>query len=313
MSSLSEKFARSWRLFANSCRIIGRQPKLLLFPLVAFFFTILIVLFFLAPAALLPTGHAWGHLEHWKAAAHRLVELTPTDSTPYSRTHHVELTSTGYVYLVVLYLTSMFCATFVNVAFYNEIIKALAGGQVSLRAGLRFACSRLRAILLWSLFAGAVGLIIKTLEERFGWVGRWIMRFVGVVWSVASVFVIPVIVREENANPFALLRTSAGALKKTWGESLIGYVGITFGSWIVLLGSVIFLLGTGLLSTWLGHPDFIFAAVCLWLVVMFCYGYLISVAGHIYRGALYVYASEGVVPAPFTAELMDAAWKVKKR
>jgi hypothetical protein len=36
------------------------------------------------------------------------------------------------------------------------------------------------------------------------------------------------------------------------------------------------------------------------------------VAGHIYRGALYVYATEGVVPAPYTAELMDAAWKVKK-
>ena len=308
MSSLGEKFTRSWRLFASSCQIIGRQPKLLLFPVVTFVCTVVIALFFIAPAALFPTGHALNQPEHWKAAVQRLVEFEPADGA----TRHGSLTGVGYAFVVVLYLTSMFLATFFNVAFYNEIIKALAGGQVSLRAGLRFACSRLRAILLWSLFAGAVGLIIKTLEERFGWVGRWVMRLVGTVWSVASVFAIPVIVREENANPFALLRSSAATLKQTWGESLIGYVGITVGSWIVLLGSALFLIGTGLLSVWLGHPGFILAAVCLWLVAMFVYGYLVSVAGHIYRGALYVYATEGVVPAPYTAELMDAAWKVKK-
>jgi Family of unknown function (DUF6159) len=308
MSNPDGKFTRSWRLFAGSCQIIGRQPKLLLFPAVAFAFTVLIALFFIAPAALLPTGHAWGQLEHWKAAAHRLVEFTPANAT----NRHAGLTGAGYAYVAALYLTSMFCATFFNVAFYNEIIKALAGDPVSIRAGLRFAGSRLRAILLWSLFAGAVGLIIQTLEQRFGWVGRWIMRFVGVVWSVASVFVIPVIVREENTNPFTLLRTSAVTLKKTWGESLIGYVGITFGSWIVVLGSVIFMLGTALLSIWLLHPWIIPVAVVTWLVAIIVYGYLISVASHIYRGALYVYASEGVVPAPYTAELMDAAWKVRK-
>jgi hypothetical protein len=333
MSSLGEKFTRSWQLFASSCQIIGRQPKLLLFPLVAFSCTVLIVLFFLAPVALLPTGHSWSEAAHWQAAGQRLVEKRPADYVPgqLDRTmldldhlsvdsqrtkpqtaSRVQLTTTAYVYLVALYLTSMFVATFFNVAFYNEIIKALAGDAVSIGAGLRFACSRLRAILLWSLFAGAVGLIIKTLEERFGWIGRWVMRFIGVVWSVASIFVIPLIVREENANPFTLLRTSATTLKKTWGESLIGYVGITLGAWVAVLASVIFLIGTILLSVWLHHPMYIFVASGLWILAMFVYGYLVSVAGHIYRGALYVYASEGVVPEPFTAELMDAAWKVKK-
>ncbi len=333
MSSLSEKFTRSWQLLASSFQIIGRQPKLLLFPLVAFSCTVLIVLFFLAPVALLPTGHSWSDSAHWKAAGQRLIEKRPADFVPGQPDHtllnldhlsvdsqrakpqtasRVQLTTTAYAYLVALYLTSMFLATFFNVAFYNEIIKALAGDEISLWVGLRFACSRLRAILLWSLFAGAVGLIIKTLEARFGWVGRWVMRLIGVVWSVASVFVIPIIVREENANPFTLLRTSAATLKKTWGESLIGYVGITLVTWVAVLASVIFLIGTVLLSVWLHHPVYILAAVCFWLLAMFVYGYLVGVAGHIYRGALYVYASEGVVPEPFTAELMDAAWKVKK-
>ncbi|HTZ21675.1 MAG TPA: DUF6159 family protein [Opitutaceae bacterium] len=312
MSSLGEKFTRSWRLFVNSCQIIGRQPKLLLFPLVTFLCTVVIVLFFLAPAALFPTGHALNQPEHWKVAVHRFVAFKPAVSTTYSHTQHGSLTGVGYVYVVVLYLTSMFLATFFNVAFYHEIIKALAGGQVSLRAGLRFACSRLRAILLWSLFAGVVGLIIKTLEDRFGWVGRRVMRLVGMVWSVASVFVIPVIVQEGNANPIALLRSSAATLKKTWGESLIGYVGITFGSWIVVLGSLVLLLVPGLPLAWFYNPMILFAGGVIWLVAIFVYSYLVGVAGRIYRGALYVYATEGVVPAPFTAELMDAAWKVRK-
>jgi hypothetical protein len=138
------------------------------------------------------------------------------------------------------------------------------------------------------------------------------MRFVGMAWSVASVFVIPVIVREECANPFALLRTSAATLKKTWGESLIGYVGITIGSWIILLGSLALLVAVGLMLALLHHPVLILTVVALWVLALVAFSYLISVANKIFRGALYVYASEGVVPAPYSVELLDAAWKVKK-
>ena len=44
--------------------------------------------------------------------------------------------------------------------------------------------------------------------------------------SVAAVFAIPVIIRREDSNPLAVLRDSAGILKRTWGESLVGFVGL---------------------------------------------------------------------------------------
>jgi hypothetical protein len=138
------------------------------------------------------------------------------------------------------------------------------------------------------------------------------MRFVGMAWSVASVFVIPVIVREECANPFALLRTSASALKRTWGESLIGYVGIAIGSWIMLLGSLAFIIGAGLIFALLHHPVLVLMTAVLWILALVAFGYLLSVASNIFKGALFVYASEGAVPAPYSAELLDAAWKVRK-
>jgi hypothetical protein len=269
---------------------------------------VVIILCFLSPVALAPTGHTWGQLDHWKAVAHRLFELAPSGGS----TWHAIPTTTAEIYVVVLYLASMFCATFFNVASYHEIIKALAGDEVSIGKGLRFANSRLGTILIWSLFAGVVGLIIMALEKRLGWVGRWVMKFVGMAWSVASVFVIPIIVREECANPFALLRASASTLRKTWGESLIGYVGIAIGSWIILLGSLALLVAAGLMFALLHQPVIILSAAVLWVLALVAFCYLLGVTSDIFKGALYVYASEGVVPEPYSVELLDAAWKVKK-
>jgi hypothetical protein len=287
---------------------MARNRKLLLFPMVTFVCLVAIALFFFAPVVLLPTGHAWNQPEHWQAVASRLGNTTPVDA----HTQHWRLKTATYLYLAVIYLVSMVCATFFNVAFYNEIIKTLAGQQVSIRAGLAFASRRIRAILMWSLLAGVVGLIIRALEERFGFIGRFAMRFLGMAWSVAAVFVIPVMIREVSANPFALLKNSAATLRKTWGEALIGYVGITFGAWIVLLGSLVFFFGVILLAVLFEQPVLILPAGIAWLLAIIAFLYVVGIANDIYRCALYVYASEGVVPEPYTAELMDAAWKVRK-
>ncbi len=304
----SDKFRRSWTVFRNSLQVMARNPKLLLFPLVTFGCTVAIVLFFFAPAVLLPTGHPWGTGGHWMAVAARWGNLVAAEG----HTQHWHPKPVAYLYLVAIYLVSMISATFFNVAFYNEIIKALAGGRVSIRAGLGFARCRLRSILFWSLFAGAIGLLIRALEERFGWIGRLVMRFVGVAWSVASVFVIPVMIREGSVNPLTLLKNSAATLKKTWGEALIGYVGIGLGSGLVLLGSFLLLLGVGVIAYWAHRPMLLVPLGLAWLLGVMAFGYVVSVANDIYRCALYVYASEGVVPEPYTAELMDAAWKVRK-
>jgi hypothetical protein len=50
----------------------------------------------------------------------------------------------------------------------------------------------------------------------------------------------------------------------------------------------------------------------LWILSLLLMAYVSGVAGHVYRCALYMYASEGVVPEPYNQELLDMAWKVKK-
>ncbi len=300
------KFARSWSLFTSTLQVMRQHPKLLLFPLVTFACLLVMAAFFLSPALLYPSGHSLLEAAHWQTLAARLgLELE-------GNRPQLHPTPWLYGYAGVAYFVSMFLATFANVAFYHEILKALAGETVSLRAGLRFAVSRLPSILVWSVFTGLVGLIIKLLEERFGWAGRWVMKFVGVVWSVASVFAVPVIVREGPTNPVALLRNSAAMLRKTWGEALIGYAGLTLASWLVGAASLVLFALTFLVAVTVHSGIVIVLTILAWLGTVFALGYLAGVAGDIYRCALYVYASEGVVPAPYTPDHMDAAWKIKK-
>ena len=298
---------RSWQLLSRSLRVIVTHKKLLLFPLISSGCAVVMMLFFLSPAALYPTGHAIMTGDHWQELLRILGIDVLNDGEP-----NIELTLIFYAYGIVIYLVSLFTATFFNVAYYSEIMKALSGQPISVRAGLRFACRRLPAILTWSLFAGVVGLVIRLLEERFGVVGRWVMRFVGVVWSVASIFAIPVIIRDGNPNPVVLLRNSALTLRKTWGESLIGYVGITFGSWIVLAGVLGVIASSFVLGGVLGQPLIPVLSMIGTLLALAVMGIVVALAGTVYRCALYIYASEGVIPEPYDAALMDGAWKVKK-
>jgi hypothetical protein len=300
------KFQRSWALMKSSLSVIGRNKELLVFPIVVFSCTVAIALFFLAPPLLRPTGHPYTSGEHWQAIGHSLFKTTGNDS-------HVVFTPAAVAYMTLLYFVSMFIATFCNVAFYHEIMAALSGQPISIVRGLKFASTRLSSIFIWTLFAGLVGLLIKTIEERMEIVGQIIGRIVGIAWSVAAVFAVPVIVRQESTmNPLAILRSSAGALKRTWGEALIGYAGLSFANGIIAVMTAVVTIGSIMLSGVLHTYLFALMIIPTWFLLLFAWAYLTSVAGHVYRGALYLYASEGIVPAPYDQDMLNMAWKFNK-
>ena len=294
-----------------SVGIILRNKILLVFPILTLTFSFFILLFFLAPVALQKTGHAYGEWSHWSAVGQSLFSSTAPATPGAQEDWHLK--PLGIVYASILYLVCMFLATFFNVAFYHEILAALKGGAISISRGLSFASTKWKSILLWTLFAGLVGLIIRTLEERLSFIGRFIVGLLGTAWSVACVFVIPVIIEEETSvNPLHMLKRSALTLKKTWGESLIGYVGLQFGSLLIVLISLVWLGAAIFLSVKLENFWILAAAGAGWLVGITAFAYLTSVAGQVYRCALFLYAREGTIPEPYNLELLQLAWKRKK-
>jgi hypothetical protein len=334
------KFKQSWQVFKASIIVTFRNRKLLWFPVLTAILTGFIALFFLSamalPVVLHHTGYHLNQKQHWVAlkdyylpapavqpksgnpgatASEALSVLLTGRSTAADKsgqpvaTHSSPWVSLGFV---ALYFVSMFLATFFNVAFYSEIIAALNGKGVSLRRGLLTACSRLPSILAWSLLAGLVGWLIRTLEQRLPLAGRIMTGLIGMAWSIAAVFAIPVIIQEQPIrNPIKILRQSAMRLKRTWGEGLIGYLGFSAGSVVIFAGSLLPLLLAGALALLFQSVWLIAIAGVIWVLGLLCIAYVSAVAGHVYRCALYLYASEGVVPDPYNQELLDMAWKVR--
>jgi hypothetical protein len=315
--SIASRFENSWHLFTRSLSVTTAHPTLLVFPIMTFFCSIAILLFFVAPVALQPTGHGLSESAHWQAVASSVFTQESVDRVAAEnsggQTQQLKLTPRGMVYVAVVYLVAMFLATFFSTAFYHEILRALQGGNISVASGFRFAVSKLPTILMWSLFVGIIGYFIKLLEERVGLIGKWVLRLIGISWSLAAVFAIPVIVAEDNKNPIAILKRSAATLKKTWGESLIGFIVIQFGGFLVALATLLALVVGAAVSAYSQSPWLILGLSALWFVSLFVFLYTLSVANNIYRCALYLYAAEGQIPGYFDRESMDLAWKMKKR
>jgi len=322
------KIKRSGKMLKAAFAVLLRERKLLLFPFVATGFALAIAMFFIAPIVFYPTGHSCFSAAHWSALASKAgnwFNVAP-DQHGHMQVPSVNVLSNHPVtvlFFTTAYFVSMFLATFCNVAFYHEIMQALNGNAVSIRRGFRFALARWRAVLLWSLFAGLVGWLIQMIQERLGFFGRIITGLTGFVWSVACIFIIPTLVRDTaHSNPITMLRNSVGTLQRTWGETVVGFVGIGLLSALSFCTMII-----GILLV-MGIPMFVFRGpnpgieprhlmyflsgifIVAVLVATFL-SYLGGLLNNIYRCALYIYATEGVIPGTFDKDLLDSAWKVK--
>src|SRR5215469_4694417 len=245
MNSITDKLTRSWRLFRTSVTVIRTHPKLLVFPIVTGLLTLLIALFFLAPVVLL-------------LLAPHLIQGGPfhviADRIGFLRVQHganfnFQIQPLGTFLLAGMYLLNMFLATLSSVAFNSEILEALSGRPVSIQHGIEAALRRWKSVLFWSLLAGTVGLFIRALEDRFAILGRLIAGMIGLAWSVASIFAIPILVREPSlSNPFEVLSKSARTIKATWGEMLAGYLGMQGTNLLFLWCSILYWIICGALA-----------------------------------------------------------------
>lgn len=318
------RFRASWELFKASVTVMSQNKVLLIFPICTAMLSVCIVLLFIVPVAFQPTGHSYSSAQHWETVFNSVFKLDPNhtsqaaasdDSPRERRTNAItRVRPLAVGYFALMYFITMFSATFCNVVFYREIMNALSGQPVSILDGIRFACTRWKIILMWTLFAGLVGFIIRNLEQRFGIIGEIFMKLIGAVWSIACVFVIPVIVVDEEAsNPFIVLKKSVVTLTQTWGESLIAYAGVSVGGAFIILTSLVWLAAWIAMASMLKLSWLILVGFAGWFLGIIVLGYLSSVASQVFRCALFLYASQGNLPAPYTDDMMALAWRTRKR
>ena len=147
---------------------------------------------------------------------------------------------------------------------------------------------------------------LRVIESRSQRAGQIAAALLGAGWTIATYFVVPVLV-VERTGPVEAVKRSLSVLRKTWGEALTANVGI--GVLVFLASLVAFVpIVLGIMALVSGQAvlgGVLIAAGVVGLMLVS----LISVAlGSILLAALYLYAAEGTVPQHFDNRLLQDAF-----
>jgi len=277
-----EKFSRSWTLVKASASVLRSDSELLVFPLAASIAAVVLVGSFLAPAI----GFGW------------LDQIERQES----------LSLPMLLWLFAFYLSQYFVVIFFNTALVGAAMIRLDGGDPTLADGLRIAVAKLRAIFGYALIAATVGLLLRMLEQRAGWIGRWVIGLIGAAWTLVTFLVVPILVARD-IGPLDAVKESAGLLRRTWGENLIGAggIGLSFGLLIALeLTSGLVAAGIAFAA---GVPGIGFVVLGLTALGLLALSLIQAALTGIYSAALYRYATIGEAPQGFDAVVLKSAFQ----
>lgn len=271
------KLSTTWALMGASWRMLKQDRELLLFPVISGLCSLALIAIFAAPLIIY-------HQPDWTQEAHLQRQFAD-----------------NYGLLFFFYFATYFIGTFFNAAIIACAMKRMRGLNPTTRDGLSEALAALHLIFAWSVVSATVGIVLRMLEDRAPWLMRLLLSFVGVLWSVATFLVVPVLI-VEGKGPFAAIGESAQLLKRTWGEQLIG--NFSFGLVFMLLA----LPGAGIIASGavIGLPAGI-PLIVAGVVYFVLLGLVNSTLHAIFQAAVYRYAVDGEPPTGFSGDALRAA------
>ena len=236
--SFGTRFSNGWTIAKNSFKVLRENRQLIVFPILSGISIILIFASFFTVIL----GIAGWNVDNMRDLG----------------------TIGSYVVLFVFYIINYFVVVFFNMALIHCTSLYFKGEEVTIRKGIDFSMSRISSIFAWAVFAGTIGAVLKIIQENVGSLGKIITGIIGIVWSVATFFVVPVIAY-ENLGPVGAFKKSANLMKEKWGERIgagfsfflievvavlaIGIVGFVLASVNVIAGVAIAVIGILLLLT----------------------------------------------------------------
>jgi hypothetical protein len=222
-----------------------------------------------------------------------------------------EVSAAQWVVLFLYYFANYFVIVYFNVALVACAMIRFRGGSPTLSDGLAAARERIGLIAAWALLAATVGVILRIIEERVGLLGKIVIWILGAAWTVATFFVVPVLAA-ENLGPVDAAKRSVEIVRKAWGEAIVGNLGIgllTFLAMLLVIGPVTVLMIVIAVKT---SSIAVAIAGAVLVVALLITLQLVSSALHsIILSALYLFATEGKVPAGFDPARLKGAFVAK--
>ncbi len=280
-----DRISNGFSLAGSTWRVLVRDKHLLLFPLVSGFCFLLVMLSFAVPLATLVD---WNQFQQ---------QLRANNNKP-----PVWVYAVSFAFYFCTYFVIIFC----NSALISCAMLRFHGETPRLADGFRVAFSRLPQIFAWALVSATVGVLLKVVENAHEKVGEIVAWLLGSAWSIMTFFVVPVLVVEKT-DPMTAVGRSLSLLRKTWGEALVGNMGLNFILFLLFLPVIlIFVAGILLIAQGMTVPG---VAVLVVAGIAFLMHMAVSSALHtIFLAAIYLYAAEDRVPAGFDRGVMAGAF-----
>ncbi len=280
------RLSRSWELVKASASVLRQDKELLLFPLISMGALVLVVASFALPV------FGLGMLQSISGGSDKRISVGL------------------YAVAFLFYFSQYFVIFFFNAALVGAAMIRLDGGDPTFSDGMRIATSKIGAIAGYALVAATVGMILRAIQERVGFIGRIIVGLLGAGWTVATYMVVPVLVARD-VGPIEAVKESTALLKKTWGENVIGQVGLAAAFGFIFFG--VMLGGMALVVAAFASQS-LFLIVTAFVVVILAIGItglLQSALTGIYAAALYRYATTGKSTQGFDSGAMKLAFAPK--
>jgi Family of unknown function (DUF6159) len=277
-----DRIRRGWELTGQSWVVLKNDRSLVVFPILSTTFAFVAMAVICLPAAAARGLFQGNHLNR----------------------HDPVVYAAG----IAMAYVSTFIVIFFNVALAACAVRSMRGEDTKVSEGLSAAWQRIGPILGWTLVATTVGLILRAVQERFGFVGRIVADITGAAWAIATFFVIPVLAL-EGTGPVDSLKRSVAVVKTRWGEgatgaATIGVVTFLVTLLIVLVGGV---GGAALLAVGLWPVGAaVLAATVVGVIIV---SFVSSALSQIFRVAVYQYAVTGAAPHGFDGRLLQAAFQ----
>jgi Family of unknown function (DUF6159) len=280
----SQRMGRTHVVMSAAWCLLKEDKKLLLLPIASTVCLVLLVAGYLAPT---------------------IVEIVTGESALEKLRQTASLSQAA---LFLSYVVTYAIGIFFNAALASCVLRRMDGQSATIRDGVGDALSCVPQILGWAIVSATVGLLLKVIERRSGWIGGLVAGMIGLVWSVGSFLVVPILVAERK-GPFDALEESVRLLRHTWGENLLA--GICFGALYFLWslpGMFAFVIGAGLIFS---HQVVAIILMLLALLYFPLLGLLLSTMSTIFDVVLYRYAKHRTITPGFDRELLDASFANK--
>lgn len=274
-----EQIGRSWDLLKSCFGVLRNDKELLLFPIFSGIAGILVIALFALP--LFASG------------------LFEQGFMPFQT-----------IILFFFYLCQAMVIYYFNAGLVGAALIRLEGGNPSFGDGMRIANSHAKAILGYAAISATVGLLLRSGKKRRG-LGRSLGQLAGMAWTVATTLVLPIII-SRKIGPLDAIAESTRLLKKTWGENILGAIGIWAGFKAVSFFYVVFSVAA-VFACLQVSPSLTVAVAALLLMGLILLIILKSAISAIYTAVLYRYAAEGTAPAGFEQQQLDLAFSTDNR